>query len=129
MEDRIQEELNDVIEREIRNVSTLGTGTKEKSDAVRDLSELYRLRIEEAKVEVDRIDRKKQREAEIRYRCEQSRSQAIDRWVNVGLQLALAVGGLMAYDVWYRRGLKFEETGTITSPMTKNLISRMIPRK
>ena len=129
MEDRIQEELNDVIEREIRNVSTLGTGTKEKSDAVRDLSELYRLRNEEAKVEVDRIDRKKQREAEIRYRCEQSRSQAIDRWVNVGLQLALAVGGLMAYDVWYRRGLKFEETGTITSPMTKNLISRMIPRK
>ena len=69
------------------------------------------------------------REKELEIKETQTKEMALDRWVNLGLQVGLTLVGIFAYDRWYRRGLKFEETGTITSPMTRNLISRMLPNK
>ena len=57
------------------------------------------------------------------------KDQNLDRWIGLGVQVGLAVGGWLVYDIWNRRGLKFEETGTITSPWTRNLVSRMLPKK
>lgn len=125
MEDRNQKLLDEVIEKEIRNLSILPSGSQEKSKAINDLTELYKLRIEEIKL--------KQAEAgnaeDKILKQKQLKSQAWDRWVNVGVQIGLSTMGLIAYDIWYRRGLRFEETGTIGAPMTRNLISRMLPRK
>jgi len=55
--------------------------------------------------------------------------QKLDKWVNLGMQVGLSMLSIVAYDVWNRRGLKFEETGTITSPMTRNLLSKMLPKR
>lgn len=59
----------------------------------------------------------------------QAKEQRIDRIFNYGVQVGLTVMGLVAYDVWNRRGLRFEETGTITSKITQNLMSKMLPKK
>lgn len=136
MEDKIRTLLDETIEVKLRNLTQLSTNESVKSREVDELTQLYKLRIEEAKLEVDRLDKAKQREneqterlTELGFKSDQLKAQKLDRWVNVGLQVGLALGGWIAYDIWNRRGLKFEETGTITSPMTRNLISRMLPKK
>lgn len=125
MRDKIQESLDKVIEQEINEVSSLATGSKEKTAAVNDLTELYKLRIEEAKIEQAKVDKR----YDVESKQAQLNSQAMDRWVNIALQVGLTLSGLIAYNVWFKRGLRFEETGTITSPMTRNLLSRMLPKK
>lgn len=125
MKDKIQGLLDEVIVEEIRNLSDLEAGSKEKSAAVEDLTNLYKLKIEEAKIEQAKIEKSEEKDM----KQAQLKSQALDRWINIGVQVGLAIGGWVAYDIWNRRGLRFEETGTITSPMTRNLISRMLPKK
>lgn len=107
MEDKNRELLDEVIEREIKGLESFDSGTKEKSDAINDLTQLYKLKIEEDKVKKEKSD----------------------RFFNIGLQVGLAVMSLVAYNAWYNRGLKFQETGSFTDPMTRNLISRMLPGK
>ena len=76
-------------------------------------------------IEVESHDRLQ----ELELRKAQLDEQKLDRWVNLGMQVGLAMLSIVAYDIWNRRGLKFEETGTITSPMTRNLLSKMLPKR
>lgn len=117
--------LDEVIETELLHLSEMDAGSAEKSNAVKDLSELYKLRIEEVKAKQAQADSC----VEAEMRQAQAKSQAFDRWLNLGVQVGLTVGGWVMYSVWYHKGLKFEETGTVRAPMTRNLLSRMLPRK
>ena len=56
--------LDELIDLEIKEISELQTGTKEKSAAIDDLTKLYRLRIDEKKVDLDYKDRCRTRENE-----------------------------------------------------------------
>ena len=53
MNEEIRDLLGEEIKTEIRNLSTLEAGSKEKSTAIEDLAKLYKLRIEETKNEWD----------------------------------------------------------------------------
>lgn len=55
--------------------------------------------------------------------------QAIERYLKYGAVALEVILPIVAYGVWYKKGLKFEETGTVTSTMTRNLISKMLPKK
>lgn len=116
--DKIRKSLDEAIEKSIHEIKNMDTECDAKSNAIKDLSELYKLRIEEKKVD-----------AEISEKDSQEKSRNYDRWINVGLQISLAALSLVAYNIWYTRGLKFEETGTVTSSMTRNLMSKMLPKK
>lgn len=146
--------LEQEIAAEFDDLGSLDAGSKEKTTAIDNLVKLYRLRIdddrnawdfdekynrrimENEQHQLDGQLREKQidgeadsRERELELKKAQMREQSLDRWINVGIQVGLGLVGIFAYDCWYRRGLKFEETGTITAPMTKNLLSKMLPRK
>ena len=121
--DKIQALLDERIEKDIQNLDMLDGS--QKSDAIDDLTKLYKLRIEDTKINVDQAVSAK----ELELKQKQANSQKVDRWINVGLQVGLSLASLIAYDIWFRRGLKFEETGSIGSPMTRNLLSRLIPKK
>ena len=96
MKDKISILLDGMIEEELNNVKTLQPGTKEKTDAIEDLNQLYKLRIEEAKIEQERAHNNR----DIELRRVQLESQAKDRRVNVGLQIGLSMASLVAYDLW-----------------------------
>jgi len=125
MKDKIHDLLDDAIESEIRNLPNLEQGSSEKSNAIDNLTQLYKLRIEEAKIDQASVES----DRDIALKQKQLEDQAKERKINIGLQLGLAFSSLLAYDAWYRRGLKFEETGVIRSPWIKNLVSRMFPKK
>lgn len=68
-------------------------------------------------------------EADDKSKREQLSDQGIERYFRYGAMALELVLPIVAYGMWYRKGLKFEETGTVTSPMTKNLIAKMLPKK
>ena len=68
-------------------------------------------------------------EADDKSKHEQLSDQGIERYFRYGAMALELVLPIVAYGMWYRKGLKFEETGTVTSPMTKNLIAKMLPKK
>lgn len=116
MDDRNQELLEEVIEKEIRGLSAYSG--KDKADAIDNLTQLYKLKIEE-----DRI----RQEATAKDLEQNSRNK--DRFINIGLQLGMTMMSLLAYNAWYNRGLKFQETGTFTDPMLRNLLAKLIPTR
>ena len=133
--DEIRELLDEVIKDDIEKISSLEAGSKEKSNAIDDVTKLYKLRLDEMKVENEAESVKNQFVTEqdkltdeFEFKAIQFKEQNKDRWISFGLQLGLTIGGWIVYDIWHRRGLRFEEEGTITSPWTRNLMSKMLPK-
>lgn len=119
--DEIKELLGEELRSEFEALATMTPGSEEHTAAVENLEKLYKLKIEEAKVEVDNRDKENKRKNDDGLRK--------FNWISLGVQSGLTLAGIIAYNVWYHQGLKFEETGTVRSPMTRNLMSRMLPGK
>ena len=122
MKDKIQKQLDEVIQTELEGVESAAMPS-EKEKAIANVTELYKLRIEEAKLEQAKTD--KLTEQDIREA--QLKGQKLDRWLNLGLQIGLTVGGWVMFSMWQRREMKFELEGTPTTPMFRNLLSKMTP--
>lgn len=106
----IKKLLDDAIETEINNLNS-ASDEDEKSEVIKNLAALHKLRIEEIKTETE-IEEK-----------------SLDRYAKIGIAAAELVLPLMFYGVWMRRGLRFEETGTFTSQTFKNLFNRFKPTR
>lgn len=154
MGENIKELLNEEIAAEIQAISSLDSGSEEKSKAIEDLVKLYRLRIEETKSELDAEDKRSRRtlesEASVReneikksqldeqikadvqdeqYKRSQLDEQVKDRYFRLGIAAAELLIPLMFYGIWMRKGFKFEETGTYTSTTFRGLFNRFRPTK
>ena len=154
MSENIKELLNEEIAAEIQAISSLDSGSEEKSKAIEDLAKLYRLRIEETKSELDAEDKRSRRtlesEANVReneikksqldeqikadvqdeqYKRSQLDEQVKDRYFKLGIAAAELLIPIMFYGIWMRKGLKFEETGTYTSTTFRGLFNRFRPTK
>mgnify|MGYP006982652030 FL=1 len=154
MSENIKELLNEEIAAEIQAISSLDSGSEEKSKAIEDLAKLYRLRIEETKSELDAEDKRSQRtlesEANVReneikksqldeqikadvqdeqYKRSQLDEQVKDRYFKLGIAAAELLIPIMFYGIWMRKGFKFEETGTYTSTTFRGLFNRFRPTK
>lgn len=131
MNDEIRESLDEVIDEEIKRIKTLLDG-KEKSEAISNLTELYKLRIEEEKIDCTKMETARQEtvaEQEANLRLEQLNSQKFDRIVNTALQAGITIGEWTLYGLAFYAGLKFEELGTIRTPWMRNLIGMITPKK
>ena len=154
MSENIKEFLNQEIAAEIQAISSLDSGSEEKSKAIEDLAKLYRLRIEETKSELDAEDKRSRRtlesEANVReneikksqldeqikadvqdeqYKRSQLDEQVKDRYFKLGIAAAELLIPIMFYGIWMRKGFKFEETGTYTSTTFRGLFNRFRPTK
>lgn len=114
MEVKIRESLDELIQDSINEASKLPVGSDERSHVIEEVTELHRLR--EAELTVD------QEKSEIN-------SKTKERWVNMGLQIGLTVGGWIATSLLVHKAYKFEETGIVKSPVTRSLIPKIFLRK
>ncbi|HQJ06958.1 MAG TPA: hypothetical protein PLI57_11345 [Spirochaetota bacterium] len=129
MDEEIRKLLEEEIKREIRDLSTLEPGSKEKSTAIEDLAKLYRLRIEETKNEWDFTEKYESRDSDIQFKKDQLEEQVKDRYFRLGVEAAGIILPLIFYGIWMRKGFKFEETGTFTSTTFRSLFNRFKPTK
>lgn len=128
---KMYEENKKLLEEEIKNqfqeLCNLEPGSKEKSLAVEDLAALYKLRLEETKVNWECDEKYSQRFCEEQFKKEQLTEQVKDRYFRFGLEAAGIVIPLIFYAVWMKKGFKFEETGTYTSTTFRGLFNRFKP--
>ena len=129
MDEEIRKLLEEEIKREIRDLSTLEPGSKEKSTAIEDLAKLYRLRIEETRNEWDFNEKYESRDSDIQFKKDQLEEQVKDRYFRFGVEAAGIILPLIFYAIWMKRGFKFEETGTYTSTTFRGLFNRFKPTK
>lgn len=126
MKDKIQKRLDEVIEIELDSLVSDTLTEAEKEKVVNNVTELYKLRVEEAKIEQAKNDKLTEQDV----KEAQLKGQAKDRWINLGLQLAqcgLTIGSWVMFTVWQRREQRFEMEGTPTTPMFRNILSKMTP--
>ena len=134
MSDEIKKELEKEILKEIQDLSALESGSKEKDSAIENLATLYKLNIEEVKIEHEAMEKAYDRGSadETSARDFKLRQQTLDesikdRYFKLGLDVAGLVIPMIFYGVWMMRGLKFEETGTFTSTTFRGLFNRFKP--
>lgn len=68
-------------------------------------------------------------QAEDQSKREQLSDQVVERYFRYGAIALELVLPIVAYGIWYNKGLKFEETGTITSSLTRNLVTKLLPKR
>ena len=136
MGEEIKELLDREIAEEIKNLSGLSDENGEKSTAIANLEKLYRLKIDESKMEWDVDEKYSRREMETKtsardeeFRNAQLNEQVKDRYFRIGIAAAELILPLIFYGIWMRKGFKFEETGAYTSTTFKGLFNRFRPTK
>lgn len=60
---------------------------------------------------------------------EQAKQHKTDMLIDIGVQIGLALLTVVSYDIWHKRGLRFEEHGSITAPENRNLLNNMLPKR
>lgn len=152
--EQLKDLLSEEIKTQIQDLSKLDPGSAEKSKAVDDLATLYKLKIDETKMELD-FDEKQERrkmdkenrlkddtlkeqqlkdensvhERDELIRKEQLAEQVKDRYIRLGIAAAEIILPLIFYSKWMKKGFKFEETGTFTSTTFRGLFNRFKPTK
>lgn len=127
--DEIKEMLDEEIKEEIENLSNFELGSNEASDAVDNLVELYKLKLDQMKMEKEFYEQTDARESEEEFKNIQIQEQRIDRYVKIGLETAGIVLPMIFYASWMKKGFKFEETGTFTSNTFRGLFQKFKPTK
>ena len=124
--------LEDRIEKEFENLGDLQTGSREKTEAIDALERLYKLMLEEDKLQFERQDKDDQvitddREREVKVK-EMEEEAKNNKW-KLFLNVAEIFSPQIFYAFWMHKGFKFEETGTFTSNTFKWLIKFFKPTK
>lgn len=120
-----KELLEKEIESQIIGLSTMESGSQEKASAVDDVAKLYKLKLEEVKID---------KEYEEKW-CNRQENQVVFeeenklKKVRVVLDVVGIAAPLIFYGVWMGRGFKFEETGAFTSTTFRGLIGKFKPTK
>lgn len=131
--DEIRTKLDGEIDACLNNLKAMSPDDDKYEDVINNLGALYRLRIEEEKLDIDREDKEARLEMEKQMKQEQIDAEAINHrdeielknqqikvskreiWINLGIAGATIIIPLGVELVMYIAGMKFEETGTITS--------------
>lgn len=129
MEEEIKSLLEEEIDTQIQELSSLQAGSKEKSSAIDDLTKLYKLKIEETKTKWEINEKYDNRDSDVQLKKDQLAEQVMDRYFRLGIEAAGIVLPLIFYAVWMKRGFKFEENGTYTSTTFRGLFNRFRPTK
>lgn len=128
--------LDEQVKAEIEGLASLQLGSKEHTEAIKSIGELYRLRIDDSEAamkynkEIDDDEfRKKEAEKEEESRKVQLAEQKKDRVVKIAIAGAELFIPLMFFAKIYQMGYDLEKDGTFTVQTLKNLIRFIKPTK
>lgn len=129
--DKNSKRLDDVIEVKLGQISRLESGSDAEMRAVTSLSTLYKLRLEEAKLNAQvNSDSDKILIEHNRIAAEQAKAEAerINQIVDVAGRMAETLLKLGVGAGLFMIGLKFEENGTIGSFFVRNMSQKALPK-
>lgn len=118
MTNPMREKLMNEISCELDKLSTLSVGSKEHLEASESINKLYRLYIEDLKMEREHMlqsDTATNAEKELKVKELELEDSKRFQYLRAGLEAAGIIMPLMFSWIWMRRGFKFEQEGTYTS--------------
>ena len=134
MDEEIKETLDGKIQSELENLPLLDEEGAGK--VVNNLETLYKLRLEEKKLELEENDRYSRRvleeeknDRELKIKEEQLAVDKRNSWIKLGLGIFEVGVPLTVYAHFVKRGFKFEETGTFCSKTFMDLFKKISPKK
>ena len=122
----IQRLLREEIESEFKELSKITPGGDEYRVAVDGITKLMDRAIELEKNEIDRQDRIDARDSENELKTKQMEDEKKDRFVKNLLTGVGTIGGLVVTIWGAKKAWKFEETGTVASPVGRSFINKLI---
>ena len=122
----IQRLLREEIESEFKELSKITPGGDEYRVAVDGITKLMDRAIELEKNEIDRQDRIDARDSENEFKTKQMEDEKKDRFVKNLLTGVGTIGGLVVTIWGDKKALKFEETGTVASPVGGAFINKLL---
>ena len=122
----IQKLLREEIESEFKELSEITPGGDEYRVAVDGITKLMDRAIEMEKNEVERQDRIDARDSENELKTKQMEDEKKDRFVKNLLAGVGTIGGLVVTIWGAKKAWKFEETGTVASPVGRSFINKLI---
>lgn len=122
----IQRLLREEIESEFKELSKIAPGGDEYKVAVDGITKLMDRAIEMEKNEIDRQDRIDARDSENEFKTKQMEDEKKDRFVKNLLAGVGTIGGLVVTIWGAKKAWKFEETGTVASPVGRSFINKLI---
>ncbi len=135
MKNLIIEKLESEVLRLVDELATLETESKEYNDTIKTINSLYdtlnkekELMLSEYKVDVEakRVDNDKlAKDTEADIQRETLKDSKLWNGVKTGVEIGAIVLPLASFALHFREGLKFEETGTITSGFVRGLVNKM----
>ena len=122
----IQRLLREEIESEFKELSKIAPGGEDYKVAVDGIAKLMDRAIEMEKNEIDRQDRIDARDSENELKTKQMEDEKKDRFVKNLLAGVGTIGGLVITIWGAKKAWKFEETGTVASPVGRSFINKLI---
>ena len=122
----IQRLLREEIESEFKELSKITPGGEDYKVAVDGIAKLMDRAIEMEKNEIDRQDRIDARDSENELKTKQMEDEKKDRFVKNLLAGVGTIGGLVVTIWGAKKAWKFEETGTVASPVGRSFINKLI---
>lgn len=122
----IQRLLREEIESEFKELSTITPGGENYKVAVDGITKLMDRAIEMEKNEIDHQDRIDARDSENELKMKQMEDEKKDRFVKNLLAEVGTIGGLVVTIWGAKKAWKFEETGTVASPVGRSFINKLI---
>ena len=122
----IQRLLREEIESELKELSKITPGGEDYKVAVDGIAKLMDRAIEMEKNEIDRQDRIDARDSENEFKTKQMEDEKKDRFVKNLLTGVGTIGGLVVTIWGAKKAWKFEETGTVASPVGRSFINKLI---
>lgn len=136
MDEEIKKLLDEEIKSRIENLATVSPGIDEDNDVVSNLNTLYKLRLEEKKIDADVDDKnarrvqeneKNEREFDLKeQQADEEKKQTIVKLVFGTCEIVIP---LIFSAHWLKRGFKFEEDGILTSTTMRGLFNGIFPKK
>lgn len=114
----VNDKLRVEIERELDAIKEMEVGSEKHSAAVNEMTKLYDRLIEAERLEGEGYDKAEDRKDEKRNRL-------------IGYIISgLSIGVPAAVNIWaFRKSMKFEEVGTITSQAGREMFKRLFSKK
>ena len=121
---RNEELLDDVIEKQIKNLKDTSAGAEERKVTVEELVKLLDRSIEMKKIEIESDDKTADRENEKQLELQKMENEKYDGLIRNGITIGslLITTGVTVWGVI--KSLKFEENGTITTPAGREFFKK-----
>lgn len=126
--------LNERIESLFEELASLQPGSEEYAKVSDDLNKMYKLRIEEIKIQNEddehyarRCMDKEFHEQEMVAKGVESKGHMVERFVKLGLECAAIFVPCVVYGHWMRECLMFEKEDSFSHTTSRNLLNRFKP--